>query len=115
GPDATAWACSACRDRVAVSPRPAWRRADPPWRWLKAAAQLLLQFFDALAGRLQLSLLGHDDFDPTTRNDPSFAHVLFELLDGVHAHTLSKLPARSCASCLTFLSASNKADNGQLR
>ena len=68
-------------------------------------ARFLFEFFDALLGRFQflqrrfqLALLRHDDVDQAIHADASRAHVLFELLDGVHAENLSNRQPRSCAS-----------------
>ena len=47
--------------------------------------------------RFQLPLQRHDDVDQAIDVDPSVAHVLLELLDGVHAGNLSNHPSCSCA------------------
>ena len=62
------------------------------------AARFLFEFIDTPQRRLQLSLLHLDDVDQAIHADSSFAHVLFELLDGVHAENLSKRRRISCAS-----------------
>jgi len=49
------------------------------------AAGFLFEFFDALLGRFQLPLQRHDDVKQALNVDTSRTHVLFELLDGVHA------------------------------
>ena len=53
-------------------------------------AQFLFEFFDALFGRFQLSLLRHDDLDQAIEVDPTVTDILFELLDGVHASSFKK-------------------------
>jgi hypothetical protein len=71
---------------------------------MRPPCDLLFEFFDAPERRLQLSLLHLDDVDQAIHADSSFAHVLFELLDGVHAENLSK---RRCASCASFQFSAN--------
>jgi hypothetical protein len=63
------------------------------------AARFLFEFFDTPERRLQLSLQHLDDVDQAVYANPFFTHVLFELLDGVHAENLSN---RRCASCASF-------------
>jgi len=63
-----------------------------------AAASFLFEFFDTPERRLQLPLLHLDDVDQAIHADSSFAHVLFELFDRVHAENLSKRRRASCAS-----------------
>ena len=55
--------------------------------------------FQFLQRCFQLPLLRHDDVDQAIHADPSLVHVLFELLDGVHADSLSN---RNSASCAVF-------------
>jgi hypothetical protein len=52
--------------------------------------------------RFQLPLQHGDDIEQSLGVNPSFAHVLFELFDGVHAASLSRRPIASCASLLNF-------------
>lgn len=49
------------------------------------ATALFFEFCDALACRLKLPLRRNDEIDQPIHADPSLAHLLFELIDGVHA------------------------------
>ncbi len=49
-----------------------------------------------------MSLLGNDNIDQPINVDPSLPHVLPELLDGIHADSLSMPPRGSCASFHKF-------------
>jgi hypothetical protein len=53
-------------------------------------------------GPVQLSLQSADDIDQAIQADPSVAYILFELLDSVHASTLSNARSPSCASFAKF-------------
>ena len=76
------------------------------------AASFLFEFFDALPGQFQLPLQRHDDVDQAIDVNPSLAHVLFELLGGVHAENLSNRQPRSCASLRIFRERQNYSSQG---
>src|ERR1019366_7539348 len=63
-----------------------------------AAADFLFEFFDALPGRFELPLEGHDDVDQAIDADASRGDILLKLLVGVHAKNLSNRQPRSCPS-----------------
>src|ERR1019366_563474 len=63
-----------------------------------AAADFLFEFLDALPGRFELPLEGHDDVDQATDADASRGDILLKLLVGVHAKNLSNRQPRSCPS-----------------
>ena len=53
------------------------------------------------SGRFQLPLQDHNDVVQAIHVDPSLAHILLELLDGVHADSLSNGHSGSCAGFQT--------------
>jgi hypothetical protein len=72
---------------------------DPPFvLGGSRVASFLVEFFEALLGRILLALQRSDDVEPAFDGDSSLAHVQFELLDGVHAGSLSNQHPRRCAS-----------------
>src|SRR5271154_3598721 len=63
---------------------------------------LLLKLIDSLVRGLKLPLRSRDEVDQPIQADPTLANILFELLDGVHAATLSTIPPCSCATFQKF-------------
>jgi len=46
---------------------------------------LFVEFFDSLVGRLQLALRGGKEVDQAISVNPPLTHILFELVESVHA------------------------------